>query len=1425
MNWTKFQTYGMAPDKAFEVLCNQLFANWCEEEYRSDIATIRVVNGAGGDGGVESYAVLKNGSTIGLQAKWFLYSMSSDQITQIKKSIKTAKKVRPEIQRYIVCIPRDLASKTARSGTPEDARWENMLTSISSDFPDLSVELWDATRITSELQKKTSPGILKFWFENSEISDESVCFAFEKAKNSWLNTKYAPELNTFGNIEHSVSLYLGDPIHRESQAKIFQRIYDLCEKCHFATEAFLSVCGECSELIDILTQANDCLLKISDNCCKIIAWYSEEIPSGREIDISAFDVDFISIADRIDQCRDSNLYHFHSYDVNKALRKLAEFDFNTLIKDLENSLCRDSLLFLGAPGTGKTHGVGAVSDNLLTNGLHIPLLVQARNIPMSSNWRNIIGDYLGLSSSWNEDELWQALTSLAYRHQFQESHILSATKVSPKVIIFVDGLDESSTHERWIERIRETNIITTHYPQIRFCFTARPTAFEGNIDFVKTERLSNAGDVPTHMLFDSYIHAYNISTQNNGWLKYSLTSPLALKLFCELNQNQTVSLTNRAEVSMTELWRKKIEMIEREFCKKNSCLVKNQYILRAIVLLSNHFLVCQRLERDFLTKTLSDNLNVSTTLAESLVEYLENYGILSCYCEHGTGVSPDTYYYFPGIQGYFDFASAQELLSRYEHPRDIDFNECKSLHTNTLNSLAIISIQKYGYLLTENPTINSVLDSWAGDELAFLALLHTDYTTAVQFRERIFDIMSESADGLIAICNKLVLPLSRDCEHPLGVMLLDNFLKSFEKPAQRDILWSTPGYLKDSYGKRWYQSEAFELEGRNYLLGIDDTHNGCPSVYAWALSSVNNSLRKLYRNRLMEWALRVPEEYYKLFLHFTAVNDPQIKSDLFSILMCLIYDSADYELTKVASEWILENILHPDKIDDNRDIAIRYFSIAIVNRAVMLNILNSDDLEKFLPPYSVDGNRISLNKDALDGTRMGGYSAIDYDLARYVLVDHFTTSFDSYSQRDLKQFDKLLERVTAEQPDYVGINTEQFIISAAYAYVLEMGWNEQEFYNFDKDESGKGIVGGIDCSIRKTYYAATHGQQSPVMTVCEKYIWQARNSISGFLCDRLLFGDENTPVTDYGLLDDFVIPLQETSIIDPNNLSDNRPWHIPELQKVILEGSPTSAKDVITNVMEAPALDWEKWIFFKNRDKSYNIDSEDMVALNMYSCFYGTAGVETLLFLNAILLDSKDVHPFVEAIPSKSKKSALISNPADWNGGILSSCYITPKEVCWFPWKARYDSSNAEEFPQFKLESAVEECCYNFSEYGDVYFYLPSAPIRKIMGIIDSDGYLFFDTSRKVIAEYSIAGEKWRSSQNYVLMDQSTLFEELRKNGKALVWIMQERRIRTGNAEEKFGKFGADRTKSYVGFFDEDRFTVKEIDSEGWSNISKRNPL
>lgn len=1418
MNWTKFQTYGLAPDKAFEMLCNQLFENWCREEYELNIDSFNVVNGAGGDGGVESYLTLIDGSVVGLQAKWFLDSMSSNQISQIRNSINTAMKIRNQIVRYIVCVPRDLSSKTARSENTEDMRWNNLVLDMKKDYPTVTIELWNETRLVTELQKSSSAGIYKFWFENVEISDENIVYAFSKAKNSWLSTKYVPDLNTFGEMEKELSLFLGKQEERKVIVEKFSRAINLCSEFVEKSNDLLEVCKDKDlDFREKISDAQNQIRKIYDESNKIVKWMKQEDINDLEVIENKFRFSFDSLQEYVRKSDVSQIYYFHTYEVIKTLSALSKIDFYELIDMAEKSCVKQSVLFIGNPGTGKTHGITAFSERILSEKIHAPLLLPARDVPDNYSWKDMVSKCLELSSTWSEDEIWQSLTSMVNRHKFSDNYISSDIKVLPKVMIVVDGLDESSAQGRWIERIKECNVIVSKYPQLRFCFTTRPSTIKKPIDYAQIRRLNSGGDVPVYKLFDSYMEKYNIDAKNQGWLKHALATPLALKLFCELNANKTIGHLNNAEISLTELWRRKIDIIEEEYCEKEHLVIQNQYVFKTIVYLANMFIDNSKIEREMLIAGIISKLSINRKQTENILVHLENYGALSCYCEVGTGLMPNVYYYYPGIQGYFDYASAIILLEEYGHPENIGFDSNKVISTNTLYGLAIISMQKYDYLITRNRTIRNAVDEGTISEIQFFALQHTNSNNGKQFVKRSIEIMKESADGLITIVNRVVLPLSRELDHPLGASLLNNFLKSFGKPAQRDILWSVPGYLRDSRGKKWYQSESLNLEDDEYALSQEDLYNGCPLVYAWALSSVNNPLRKTYRNELMKWSQLVPTEFWKLFLEFSNVNDPQIKEEMFSILTCLVYDGADEALIKEISRWIAQNILNPIKIDENRDIAIRYYSIAIMKKAESINAYTSAEIENFLPPYHVSGYNIALNKEALKGTRMGGYSAIDYDLSRYVLIDHIESDFNSYYQKKNNQIYELIETIVKEKPDFKGMTVEQFILSAAYAYILEMGWNEKEFYNYGKDEDGN-IIGGVDNSIIGTHYPATHGSKSSVMTVCEKYVWQARKNISGFLCDRLLYSDENIKVTDYGMLEDFIIPVQEMQQIDPDNIPEDRPWHIPEREIVILDSENGSAENVIKIVKETPDIDWEKWIFVDNLEGKYKIEDNRLLGLSSYSCFFGSAGVETCLFVNSVLVVSKDVKAFVKEISRNREKCNRVSNPTDWYGGIESSCYITPKEICWFPWKKRYDSPYIEEFSEIRIHSAVDECCYNYLEYGDVHYDLPSAPLREILGICDSNGYEYIDNSGQIKAEYTIAGEQWGTYQSYLVVSKDELLNKLAETPYSMVWIMMELRRESGIAKEKYGDFSVDRRKCYVGYFDDGEFIVKEILSEVMSS-------
>lgn len=1402
MNWTSFQTHNDAPTKAFEVLCNQLFENWCKEEYKTCLMSFNIVNGAGGDGGVESYAVLSDGSVVGLQAKWFPTSITSNQFGQIKNSISTAMKVRPQISRYIVCVPRDLASTTARGVNTEEKRWDETVEALRKVFPSLTIDLWNETRIVTELQKESSSGIYKYWFEKSEIAEENIRFSFEKSKASWLSTKYVPELNTFGDMDGSISAFLGQEDQRNAAKKTFEDICILCTSFSSAADELAAVCGASDpQLIDLLSATKTSLEAMRNEATKAIIWLNNETNLFVSPDETFFDVDIDSILAELKESKAEIHHHFHFYEVSKVLRKLGSIDTQNALEIVDLGNDRSSLLFLGEPGTGKTHGIAAETEKLLANNFHSPILIQARDIPVEQTWKDIITSCLGLSTTWGEDEIWQALSSLANRKRFNALDSSGHLQVMPKIIIMIDGIDESSSHQKWIDRIQETNVIVQKYPQIRFCFTSRLYAFDPYAEYARIINLGTHGDVPVHKLFSSYTRAFSINVVNAGLLKYALTTPLALKLFCDLHKGKTIEYYDQIDVSLITLLQEKINILEKEFCEKISAgLISNQYILRTIQILAVPLSVEHRLEQNSLLELLARELVLSRERAETLLQYLTDYGILRLFCEHSTGyLSPRTYFYYPGIQGYFDHALALVLLDEYKNPENIDFGKCKYLHKNTLYALAIISIQRFDYLITDNATLRKVVDSWFEEELCFLALRHSKPSQANIYKPQLLQRMSEGREAVISITNNIILPLARNSSHPLGCALLDEFLSEFKHPAHRDIIWSVPSFLRGSYEDKWYSSSELALNDEDYMLSEDDTAIGCPLVYAWALSSVNNSLRKFYRGELMKWARLAPDEFYKLFIKFSDVNDPQIRADIFSILMCLLLEDGNQRLIEEASKWLLENVLAVERIEENRDIAIRYYSCAIVQKAITLGILDAEKTEPFLPPYNTSNNFISLNYEALTGTRMGGYSGIDYDLARYVLIDHFTSCFSDYDRRVSNQFAKLISEISKEQPDYCGISTDQLIISAAFAFVSRCGWNERDFQYYDREKK-KAI--GADSAISRYHHKATHGAQSSVMTICEKYVWQARNEISGYLADRLFYCDDDDVfrVSDYGLLDDYIIPIQELNQIDPDNIPEEQPWHIPEMEVVILSGDCSTKEGVINTVLESPDVNWEKWLFMNNNHK-YKIESCELMALGGYSCFYSPSGVETCLFIGSIIIPVEQLDMFLNELSGDAKLANSVANPTDWMGGIHTSCYITPKEVCWFPWKQRYDSRFVDYFPQIKIQSAVDRCCYNYLEYGDVYYDLPSFPIREMLDISNSDGYLFYNDEKHIKAEYCIAGEKWRTYQDYLLVDKEELLRILEKRGNTILWVVREYRREGGKSGERFGEFYAEKDNCHIAFF------------------------
>ena len=440
---------------------------------------------------------------------------------------------------------------------------------------------------------------------------------------------------------------------------------------------------------------------------------------------------------------------------------------------------------------------------------------------------------------------------------------------------------------------------------------------------------------------------------------------------------------------------------------------------------------------------------------------------------------------------------------------------------------------------------------------------------------------------------------------------------------------------------------------------------------------------------------------------------------------------------------------------------------------------------------------------------MGGYRAISYDLARYVLIDRIANAFGITNINE--KFKTIIKNVALKNPKYREIKFEQFIISAAYAFLMETGWKEKEYNNTIRDDLSNDIIEvGVDIAIKSSYYAATHGEMSKVMTLCEKYIWQAQKYIFGYICDQLSQYDEG--ITDYGLLEDYVIPDQENFVLDDDNYSKNNPLHIPENNKVFYNEDTSDVNDIIKLVKTCQEIKWKPCVIFANNTR-YKIINNELLSLYMYSCFIGKSGVERNLFINSIVINKEEVELFVSEMIKLANNNQFFDRlyyMSFWSGYVDSSCYITPKEICWFPWKNHNNGYNFELFEKLHLLSAVDECTFTIQEQ-EKSCVLPSPIIRDLLDITDTDGLLYFDRNKKIKAEYILSGEFLGTRQEYLLVDKNEIMAELSKKNKTILWIMRSLDKQTAKSCEKYEDFYAENNRVYIGYLLNGEFYIHKI--------------
>ena len=116
---------------------------------------------------------------------------------------------------------------------------------------------------------------------------------------------------------------------------------------------------------------------------------------------------------------------------------------------------------------------------------------------------------------------------------------------------------------------------------------------------------------------------------------------------------------------------------------------------------------------------------------------------------------------------------------------------------------AVMVLEHYGRLLCNNKSCQEYFHEGALFEIVAFSLVNVNEIISNKYVDWLKNIMNQNAYALSLTVNKIILPLARNRESALNGMLLDECLRAYEKPAERDVIWSIPSELRGNRDSMW----------------------------------------------------------------------------------------------------------------------------------------------------------------------------------------------------------------------------------------------------------------------------------------------------------------------------------------------------------------------------------------------------------------------------------------------------------------------------------------------------------------------------------------------------------------------------------------------------------------------------------------------
>lgn len=1387
MNWNNFNTYGSNPSDAFETLCNQLFERYLKRVHKNDWTKIRIVNGEAGDGGVEAYGQLKDGKIIALQSKWFRGVLDIGQFRQIKDSINMAMSLRPEIEKYIICIPRDINSLKFGRGKQnepkkpienhEDKAVETFVNEMKDNHPQLEIEWWFDHNLTLELAESSNEGIQKFWFEKELVSLGYLERLFALGKQGWLQSRYIPELHAQGVIHQTV------------------------EELNFSEEFRTSLEDELTEHVDILEEASRniisfknsvmCTGSLGNLMATLLEKIDLELVNLREmmnevnigndlykpIEVSRFDV--LPLLKEIRELVQKNGQYGILVKVAEAVNKYQQFKDI----DLSTSFFPSIKLILGEPGAGKTHGLAnAVDQHILKSAPAI--IIQAKGADITS-WSTLLSTALSLPD-WSLDDILSSLQALAVRCDHQKVKELAKNteleSEQTKVLICIDGLEEDIGKESiWYARIRQATLLSTEYPRTKFMFSARsyfhrPKEDPKDNSFAVVS-LPKEGDVPVWSVAEEYFSEkhFNIKVDQIDRVR-GIDSLFALRLFCEQYKNRTVSKEDVILTAAHELLQLKIERMEEIFKDAHFASISggSTPVFDSLIAVSSEFYKEKQLKYEELNSIIKSTVGDYFSGYGALIDFLVNNGLL---------IRDEVTMKIAGLNKKISVYSminnsAIELIIATRIAEELSSGELAKIPEVYIeesqdgeNSSAELILQAVvdRLFIGENKLIGDItfpsggIDKEKIGQLRLSALIHANSSQYTAYRNEVKKLLLSPGFRQYDVLVHLILPSSRFNKNVFGAIFLHQVLMKQKNVFERDKQWSGQddyerSITKNKDRKNSVKDALVDFFGKELQLSPFSLHDETPLIFAWGLSSIDQDLRDRLRNSLSTWALKQPLEFQKLLGLIFKCDDPQIHEDLASIMIALAGNLKDKTAINSLAKWSIKYVFK--KKTQYRNVIIRQGMRAIVERAYQYNLIKKSEVEICRPVNTDDHILIPLDTFSIANQSEQIYPIV-HDLAWYVIPKAYE-SFLEYpaeeeggevTDNDTPKARALLDKFR-KQVNTADLYAHSWAMAAAIGYIRGLGFSRAK---------GNGTT------------EASHGSKSRVFTYEEKYTWLAVHYLQGYLSDYMPkneYGQEEL-INDYSILSPIPNPAESKSFQKEFNQNIYSPHWIIKGSLVAEKGENENIDTFIKDSIEAePIFNFEEWIEYNVSDFYRSPLNAEMIALyNDTTVHDSNELIMARIKVWAAIMEQdhiEDLKDPIKQLPFANHLESLEASPD-------THIYSNPSDLIWMDW-LKETQTETEYISSDGKESSIINCVTSVTHEsvdGERYLMIPSKEIRKSINISEYRGNQFLNDEGNLLGIHHVKKDRKHNSQELLVVDKIALLNALREKNQELIWFVE----------------------------------------------------